>query len=246
MKSTLVLLFISFSAFSQFQKSGKIYFKESIKLNIQISEENKEMAKMMPTSQDSYKVLYYDSNESLFKVEEKKNEDLDIKHEEGGNQIRMVFKVPQTTIYQNLSENSFIQSQEFLDKEFLIVDQVNDKKWKVTGEQKKVLDFVCIKATLADTSQKVVAWFTPQIPVGMGPNGFSGLPGMILALDTDNGQRLIAATNIEPLPQGFTFTKPEKGKKVNKAEFKKIRDEKLKEMGSDGKGGARVIIRNEN
>ena len=66
MKSTLVLLFISFSAFSQFQKSGKIYFKESIKLNIQISEENKEMAKMMPTSQDSYKVLYYDSNESHF------------------------------------------------------------------------------------------------------------------------------------------------------------------------------------
>jgi GLPGLI family protein len=246
MKNILVLLLLSFSAFSQFQKSGKIYFKESIKLNIQISEENKEMAKMMPTSQDTYKVLFYNSNESLFKVEEKKNEDLDIKHEEGGSQMRMVFKVPQTTIYQNLSENSFVQSQEFLDKEFLIVDQVNDKKWKVTGEQKKVLDFVCIKATLVDTSQKVVAWFTPQIPVGMGPNGYSGLPGMILALDTDNGQRLIAATKIEALPAGFVFTKPEKGKKVSKAEFKKIRDDKMKEMGSDGKGGVRMIIRNEN
>ncbi|MCP9763801.1 GLPGLI family protein [Lacihabitans soyangensis] len=246
MKNILVLLLLSFSAYSQFQKSGKIYFKESIKLNIQISEENKEMAKMMPTSQDTYKVLFYNSNESLFKIEEKKNEDLDIKHEEGGNQMRMVFKVPQTTIYQNLSENNFVQSQEFLDKEFLIVDQVNDKKWKVTGEQKKVLDFVCIKATLVDTSQKVVAWFTPQIPVGMGPNGYSGLPGMILALDTDNGQRLIAATKIEALPAGFVFTQPEKGKKVSKAEFKKIRDDKMKEMGSDGKGGVRMIIRNEN
>ena len=246
MKNTFFLLFLSFSAFSQFQKSGKIYFKESIKLNIQINEENKEMVKMIPTSQDSYKVLFYNSNESLFKNEEKKNEDLDIKHEEGGSQMRVVFKVPQTSIYQNISENSFIQSQEFLDKEFLIVDQANDKKWKVTGEQKKVLDFMCIKAVLADTSQKVIAWFTPQIPAAMGPNGYNGLPGMILALDTDDGQRLMAATKIEELPAGFVFTKPEKGKKVSKAEFKKIRDEKMKEMDGGGKGGVRMIIRNEN
>ena len=248
MKKVFILLLLSFPAFCQFQKSGKIYFKETMKLDIQLDEKNKEMAKMFPTSKDSYKVLLYNETESLFLNEEKKDEDLDVKKEEGEVQMRVVFKMPQSTTYLNLKNNEFVQSLELLGKEFLIVDKLNDgssNKWKITGEQKKVLDFVCQKAILLDTTQKLEVWFTPQIPIAMGPNGSSGLPGMILAAEIDNGKRLLAATSIEAIPENYVFVKPVKGKKVNKEEFKKIREEKLKEMGGNSKGGTRIIIRNE-
>ena len=55
------------------------------------------------------------------------------------------------------------------------------------------------------------------------------------------------ATSIESLPEKFEFVKPDKGKKVNRAEYDKIREEKMKEMGAvNGKGtGVKMIIREE-
>ena len=246
MKKLLLFLFVSFTSLAQVQKSGAVYFKETIKLNIKIDGANEEMMKMLPTSRDAFKVLYYDRNESLFKNQTAKNEDVDVSHKEGETEMKMVFKVPETAIYTNLKENSFIQYQDLLGKDFLVVDKLESTKWKITGEQKKILDFTCQKAEMADTSKHTSVWFTSQIPVSIGPNGLSGLPGMILGVEVDNGQRLLVATKIESLPENFVFEKPSKGKKVGREEFAKIREEKLKEMGSTGKGGqVQMIIRNE-
>lgn len=74
----------------------------------------------------------------------------------------------------------------------------------------------------------------------MGPDNLSGLPGIILGLDYDNGQRTVFATKMEPLPNNYKFEIPTKGKKVNRAEFEKIRDEKMKEMGMETNGGTSV------
>lgn len=244
---TLLLLIISGSAiFSQQTNSGKIIYKETIKLNIDIGDDRPEMAKMFPTSQSVDKVLYFNTNESLFKNNEQPK-DLDVKHEEEGSTFQIVMKMPESTIYVNKDNNVFLQSQDLMGKAFLISDSPKKYKWKITGEQKTILDYPCQRAVLNDTTQNVVAWFTTKIPVGTGPGGMTGLPGLILALEYDNGERMTIATSIEALPDSFEFVKPDKGKKVNKAEYDKIREEKMKEMGAvNGKGnGVKMIIREE-
>lgn len=231
---------------SQPMTSGKITFKETIKLNFDIDESNPEMAKMIPSSQSADKVLFFTSNESLYKNQDKP-QDLEVKHEENGNDFQLVIKIPETVIYSNKKEDQFLQSQDLMGKEFLISDQLEKYQWKITGEQKKILNYVCQKAILSDTSKNLAVWFTNQIPVSAGPNGLSGLPGIILAVEQDNGDRMTIATAVEPLPVSHTFTKPSKGKVVKRAEYEKIREEKMKEMGAvNGKGpGIKMIIREE-
>lgn len=231
---------------SQPRTSGKITFKETVKFKIDIEGGNPELAKMLPPSQSVEKALYFKGGESLYKYNEKPK-DTEINHEEGSNKFQMVIKVPENVTYVNTDEQTLLQFQDLMGKEFLITDKPASQVWKVTGEQKKILDFICQKAILSDTSKVVIAWFTPQIPVSSGPSGMGSLPGMILGIEQDNGDRLTLATAIEDLPASFNFEKPAKGKKVSKIEFEKIREEKMKEMGIiNGKGpGVKMIIREE-
>lgn len=244
---SLVFLFILTDVLiGQQMTSGKIIYKETIKLNIDIGDDRPEMAKMFPTSQSVDKVLFFNGNEALFKNNEQPK-DLDVKHEEEGSTFQIVMKMPESTMYTNNSENVYLQSQDLMGKAFLIIDTPKKYKWKITGEQKSILDYPCQRAVLNDTSQNVVAWFTSKIPVGTGPGGMTGLPGLILALEHDNGERMTIATSIESLPEKFEFVKPDIGKKVNRAVYDKIREEKMKEMGAvNGKGtGVKMIIREE-
>ncbi|MBK8956604.1 MAG: GLPGLI family protein [Saprospiraceae bacterium] len=175
---------------------------------------------MIPSSQSADKVLYFTNSESLYKNEEKPK-DVDVKHEEDGNSFQLVIKVPESVVYVNKSEGIFLQSQDLMGKEFLIKDKPEVPKWKMTGEQKKILDYTCQKAILLDTAKNLSVWFTNQIPVSTGPNGLSGLPGIILGIEQDQGDRMTIATRVDALPEGFVFTRPSKGKVVNKSEFEK-------------------------
>jgi GLPGLI family protein len=228
--------------------SGHILYTETIKLKLELDGMGtEEMKAMIPPAQVVKKELAFTANESLFKNAEKPK-DIDISHEEEGGQFNIVMQVPESIVYMNLSDKTFLQSQDLLGKHFLIKDNIDAKKWKMTGEQKKVLDYNCQKAILIDSIQKTVVWFTPQIPVGIGPNGLTGVPGLILAVEMDNGDRTIVATSVQLKSiDASSLDKPSKGKEVSRKEFKKIREEKMKEMGAtDGGGtGVKMIIREE-
>lgn len=68
-------------------------------------------------------------------------------------------------------------------------------KWKITSEFKFIDNYKCYKATTVYTVESpnttfnhpVVAWFCPDLPYSFGPNGYCGLPGLILELQIRNG-----------------------------------------------------------
>lgn len=68
------------------------------------------------------------------------------------------------------------------------IESTIDKDWVFTDEEKIIQGFTCYKATLVkenvgeDTNSYVIAWFCPELPFNFGPNGFGGLPGLILEL----------------------------------------------------------------
>ncbi|MDO8366242.1 MAG: GLPGLI family protein [Saprospiraceae bacterium] len=247
-------LFLPSLGFAQFTE-GVVTYTETIKMKIEVPEgmDEAEFRKMVPSEQKVSKILVFNANECLYSdapdqapggtdaVFNSQNDD--------GGEMRMDFKVqrPENHQYRDIENGKRIESTEFFGRFFLIEEEPKRLKWKVSAEQKQVAGYPCQKAVLQDTSRQVEAWFTPQIPVSIGPGEFADLPGMILELSMANGDRTVVAEKVKfKALDKKAIEKPTKGKSVTREEFLRIRDEKMKEMGATPGGGGtmKVIIRN--
>lgn len=105
----------------------------------------------------------------------------------------------------------------------LVIEDYPKYKWKIRNEIKEVAGYLCMKAETVDEikDQKIVAWFTSSIPVHAGPDGFYGLPGMILEINKNDGAMTIVAEKVEILEEDAKFPKLKKakGKKMTRAEY---------------------------
>jgi GLPGLI family protein len=241
----LAVITLQIVAYAQGPKSGQIKFTETTKFEIKIDGVgSEEMKKLIPPSQVVEKELFFNDNETIFRNVKDNNDVEESSDEEEGNLTQLKINIPQAVYYTNKANNEYVNATNFLGKDFLIKDVIKQEKWKLTGEQKSFLGYNCQKATLIDDKKILTVWFTPQLPTVAGPNALAGLPGMILIAEYDNGQKTIIASevNLKAL-DATTIVKPNKGSVVTKAEFNKIRDEKLAEMGAvSGSGGTRMII----
>jgi GLPGLI family protein len=151
------------------------------------------------------------------------------------------------TLYKNLSEQMYLKEEDLMGREFLVKDKLDLYDWELTGETKSIGNYECQKATYSkivdskrfstgmeemevvkDTIQ-VVAWFTNQIPVSHGPSEYWGLPGLILELQ-NNGSTLIAEKIVLNPEEKIEIIVPNKGKEMNKEEYRALADEKMQEM----------------
>ncbi|NRD23308.1 GLPGLI family protein [Winogradskyella litoriviva] len=92
---------------------------------------------------------------------------------------------------------------------------------------------------------EVVAWYSPQIPVNQGPDGYWGLPGLILEVNADRTTILCTKIVLNPAEKE-EIEKPTKGDEVTQAEYTEIVTKKMEEMremydgrGRGGRGGGR-------
>ncbi|HLO55858.1 MAG TPA: GLPGLI family protein [Saprospiraceae bacterium] len=136
-------------------------------------------------------------------------------------------------ILRNHSAKSTKDIRFLLGKKYLIEDDMPRYKWKILNELKDVAGYVCMKAETRDTVNNIVveAWFTDKIPFRGGPEGFSGLPGMILALDMNIDDVNIVATKVElsETPIVLPIPKKMKGKATTYQDYneKKMKHIKL-------------------
>lgn len=169
-------------------------------------------------------------------------------HTEGGGIVMKMYQ-PDNKTYMDLKNKKLIEQKEFMSRVFLIESELEAEKWKMTGEQKKILDYACMEAVTEVEGQDVHAWFTPQIAVGAGPGRYSSLPGLVLAVEMNGGDRTLEAIQVELKPvEKNELKKPTKGKKVTREEYQAIVAEKMEEMGAEGDGpatgsGHAVVIR---
>ncbi|WP_196889971.1 GLPGLI family protein [Aureivirga sp. CE67] len=94
-------------------------------------------------------------------------------------------------------------------------------EWEITKESKKIGDYTCYKAIFKTDNEKrkgkIIAWFTPQIPLKYGPKGIGGLPGLILQY-----QEMFVVFNAIKInfeKKEVEIQKPTKGKKMKSKEF---------------------------
>lgn len=235
MKNVLLFLFfVPFLAMSQ--ESGTISYEMTTKVDLGArgARMPKEIRDRIPKERKANKELVFNKTESIYKTGKQTQPDEAAGDGFGGRRFRRRFMGggPDRETYKNISSAQIVDKNEFMDKTFLIKGEMPEYKWKITGAKKKILDYLAMEATtMVDDTIQVTAWFTPQIAISNGPQDFHGLPGMILALDRDNGKMTIVATEVVfAALEKDAITKPKKGKEVTQEEFSEIRREKSKEM----------------
>lgn len=118
-----------------------------------------------------------------------------------------------------------------LGKKYLIEDEMPKNKWKILNELKDVAGYVCMKAESMDTVNNVVveAWFTDKIPFRGGPEGYSGLPGIILELVMNVDDVSIVATKVEISAISIDLPIPKK-MKGKAATYQDYNEKKMKHI----------------
>ena len=65
----------------------------------------------------------------------------------------------------------------------------------------------------------MVVWYAEDIPVSVGPESFSGLPGAILEVNSDNGASITTAVEISGKYAKKELVKPTVGEVMTRAQF---------------------------
>ncbi|MBN7811553.1 GLPGLI family protein [Algoriphagus sp. H41] len=169
-------------------------------------------------------------------------------------------------LYKDLAQQSYIQEQEFMGRDFLIRDVLAVEDWQMGEETKQIGDYTAQKATyfkvidsrrfstgmaemeaVKDTI-RVTVWYTPEIPVAHGPENYFGLPGLIL--EVHNGGRSFYCEKIElnPSAEPVQIRVPKKGRTMDSGEFRAMQEESIRQLQGQyqgkpgGKNGRKVSI----
>ena len=246
------------------QKDGKVVYERTMQLQIHIQDDNP-MAQMLPKTRTDKFELTFGNNQSLWKHADEEME----ANEFGGNgmQINVVGPGQNDIVFYDFAKGVRVEQREMFDKKFIIEDSIAKLNWKLTGETQTILGHICQKATTQrigkrmqmtmdngkmerkeiDDTSRIVAWFTTDIPISAGPEVQGQLPGLILALDMNDGRMVYKAVELSSKFDLASIKAPTKGKKVTSDEFTAERNKMLDEMQRNmqgGAGGNRVIIRN--
>lgn len=199
--------------------------------------------------------LLFDNHLSKFQAVEKVENDIPkdgiVIRVEKGNSFGYKIK--------NIKEGWYIELADIFSKEFTIKDDLEKINWTITDETKNIGDYLCIKATrnipvneeerkkyqedletynkkgtglfkpVEPKERVIVAWFTPQIPIGHGPEEFYGLPGLILEVKDNNITYLASKIQLNPKDK-VSIKVPNTKKAISKKEFDKLQKEKFDSM----------------
>jgi GLPGLI family protein len=246
------------------QKEGKVVYERTMQLQLHVNDDNDAVAQMLPKARTDKFELTFGNNQSLWKHSDEEIENTEF----GGNGMQLSFVGPgqNDIVFHDFTKGRRIDQREMFDKKFIVEDSIRKLNWKLTGETQTILNHICQKAVAQRTGKRMqmtmengkmerkeiddtstlVAWFTTDIPVPVGPEVQGQLPGLILALDMNNGRMVYKAIEISPKFDLASVKEPTKGKKVTPAEFATERNKMMDEMqrNMQGNSGNRIIIRN--
>ncbi len=257
----LFVAFISMSTVVTAQmKEGKISYER--KVNMHRSLPDPQMKSMIPEFRTDKFELIFNESASLFRsVVDDEAPDPFANAGGGGGGMRMNFRMPTTTTYTDIAKQTQYEERAFFEKEFLIVDSLKQYKWKLSEETKTIAKQLCKKATTMITAPQMrmrisrggenntdsaanapvkpketelVVWYAENIPVSVGPENYSGLPGVIMEMNVDNGASVTTAVEVSAKYPKKELIQPTKGEKMNRAQFQENMQKLMQDMQRGG------------
>jgi GLPGLI family protein len=239
MKKTILFLGVItmlIAAHVVFGQDGVITYEVRINLHRTLPSDRDGMKAMIPEFRIFKQQLFFNAEVSMYKplIEEEEEDN------GGGGRVIMRFRQPE--IYCNQHSGKIISVQDLMGKTYLVDDSVKVAPWKLGDETKTVLGYECKQAYYADDERKqtITAWYTDKLRPFLGPDRFNTLPGAVLAVDVNNGERVLVATKVESRPlRKNEIKEPTSGQRTTPTEFRKMMDAQRTNMRN-----GQVIIRN--
>ena len=268
----MLIALTSVSTFATAQmKEGKISYER--KINMHRNLPDPQMKSMVPEFRTDKFELIFNESVSLFRsvVDDEAPDPFANAGGGGGGGMRMAFRMPTANTYTDLAKQTQYEERAFFEKEFLIIDSLKQYKWKLSEETKTIAKQLCKKATTMITSPQMrmrvsigggnntdttantprapketelVVWYAENIPVSFGPDNYSGLPGVIMEIDQDNGATVTTAVEVSAKYPKKELVAPTKGDKMNRAQFQENMQKLIQDMqrGGGGMGGMRIRV----
>ena len=154
--------------------------------------------------------------------------------------------------YRSLDKNEYLDEElSFLfvnpSKSYVIRGKLEKPEWNILSDSVKMIEgYTCLMAKGFVRGRDYTVWFTPDIPVSAGPWKIWGLPGLIVDVQSDDGEVEITMTSLKQtniFPQ-----KPKVAKTVSPEEFKVLFQNEMKKfsrrMQSLSEGSSEVTVSN--
>lgn len=132
---------------------------------------------------------------------------------------KKTIKFGQKIYFNDFKANNSFKEIRMYDENVIIKDKLNKYNWTLLQETKTINNIECKKATTVnDKGRKVVAWYTDKFGITNGPQGYYGLPGLIVYLD--DGKYLFKMNKVSFSDKKITLLKPSKdGNVVTQKEY---------------------------
>jgi GLPGLI family protein len=230
-----VLLTVLVNHSHLFAQEGVITYEVTINNHRMLTGEREGMKAMVPEFRVFKQELYFNASTSLYKplIEDEEEEDQHQNQGGHGGRVRLQFAGAGGTNYFDQSTSQILSQVDLMGKKYLIVDTLKTTPWKFGTETKNIQGYECMQAyyTNENSKQTITAWYTAKLRPMLGPEKYNSLPGTVLAVDVDNGERVLVAKKIETRPLEKNELKaPTEGQKVSQAEFRKIAEETRKKF----------------
>lgn len=153
----------------------------------------------------------------------------------GNSSSTMATEDAPTYINFNTGERYSIRSI-FL-KNFAVKDTLTeDFDWALSDDEKVIAGKLCKKATMRDDAGEVTtAWYCPEIPSSVDPDGYYGLLGLIMQLDVPS-EAIYTVQSVEYTDEAVDMGIDSEAV-VSRAEFKRIQEKKTQELGGSIENG---------
>lgn len=223
-------ILIPFTKNAVAQTEGVITYEITVNNHRNLSPEREGMKAMIPQYRTFKQQLFFNANESLYKplIEEEDEEESN-----GGGMRR--FRFAGAVNYTNPSASLILSQMDVFGKKYIVSDTLKPAPWKFGTETKTIQGYECMQAfytTADERKQTITAWYTTKLSPMLGPEKFNTLPGAVLAVDVNNGERVIVAKKIELRALTKNELKvPTEGQKVTQEEFRKIMQEQRAQRG---------------
>ncbi len=186
---TLISLVIAANTFAQVTQ-GRVVFerrtnlKKTLKGNPRaeqfITEKNK-------IRKENFELLFNESGSSFKYIEPEVEE-------EGF----MKYMTQRNTVHHDLENNELMVIMNLWGNPAYMQDTAAARTWKITDRSREFDGYKGIRAIWEmNDSTRIYAWFCPDIVPSSGPEGFRGLPGLILGMATEDGSIIYFAKEVE-------------------------------------------------
>ncbi|RPA69658.1 GLPGLI family protein [Cyclobacteriaceae bacterium YHN15] len=226
-------------------EQGVITYSTKVNMHKRLPADQEDMKKMIPEFSTTQSQLFFNETESLFKpVPPDENPFEQGPGIDGPRVMRMVL---QNETYLDREEDLITQLKEFMGKKYIIKKESRRLPWKLGDESKEIQGYLCRNAFFTDENEReIMAWYTEEIRIPIGPETYHGLPGLILEVAINTDDMIISADKFDFRALKKNELKlPKGGQEMSDEDYRAMVQEQMEKMGAQGgQGGFRMMIRN--